>query len=141
MHDVGKIGIPDNILLKPGKYVEKEWEVIKQHPAIGQKLLGGSTNTLLKASEIVAFSHHERWDGTGYPNGLKGEDIPLYGRIISIADVFDALTHERPYKPRFDKDKSLQIMRDYRGNLFDPGLIDVFFDNHKEVEFILERNG
>ena len=141
MHDVGKIGIPDNILLKPGKYNDEEWVVIKQHPAIGQKLLGGSTNALLKAGEIIAYSHHERWDGTGYPLGLKGEDIPFYGRIISIADVFDALSHERPYKPRFDKDKSLKIMRKYRENLFDPDLLDVFFDNVKEVEHILEQNG
>ena len=141
MHDVGKIGIPDNILMKPGKFVDDEWEIMKQHPAIGQKLLGGSTNALLNTSEIIAYNHHERWDGTGYPRGLKGEEIPLYGRIISIADVFDALTHARSYKPAYDLEKSLSMMKEYKGKLFDPVLIDLFFANISGIKQIYKNYG
>ena len=96
MHDVGKIGIPDAILLKPGKLDAREWEIMKQHTVIGERILGDSSAELLQLGSLIAISHHERWDGSGYPNGLAGEDIPLCGRICAIADVFDALTSKRP---------------------------------------------
>ena len=98
LHDIGKIGIADDLLLKPGKYTAEELAAMEQHPAIGARILSGSTNELLMMAEQIALTHHERWDGRGYPNGLAGEAIPLPGRIVAVADVFDALTHRRPYK-------------------------------------------
>jgi putative two-component system response regulator len=139
MHDVGKIGIPDAILLKPGKLNEAEWEIMKQHPIIGSRILSGSSSELLEAGEIIALSHHEKWDGTGYPKGLTGEDIPLYGRICMIADVFDALTNIRPYKKAFSSDKAFEILGEERGTSFDPKVADVFFDQVDEVVEIQKR--
>lgn len=127
MHDVGKIGIPDSILLKPGKLTADEWEKMKQHTMIGAKLLDGHSSELMLMAKSIALSHHEKWDGSGYPYGLQGVDIPLVGRIAALADVFDALTSSRPYKQPYPVEKALEIIKAGRGSHFDPELLDIFF--------------
>ena len=129
MHDIGKIGIPDRILLKPGKLEPDEWEIMQTHARIGAELLDGHPAPLLRMARDIALSHHEKWDGSGYPNGLKGEDIPLVGRIVAVADVFDALTSARPYKSAWPVDKALAYMGEQRGRHFDPLLVDLFLGN------------
>ena len=124
------------ILLKPGKLDTDEWEIMKQHTVMGARILGGSVSELLQAGEIIAISHHEKWDGSGYPNGLSGENIPLHGRIVAIADVFDALTSKRPYKDAFSNEKALEIMREGKGKHFDPTMLDLFLNNFVEIEKI-----
>jgi putative two-component system response regulator len=145
MHDVGKIGIPDNILLKPGKLDEVEWEVMRQHPSMGARIIGEHTEELLQAAHSVAFTHHEKWDGSGYPHGLKGEEIPIFGRIVAIADVFDALTSERPYKKAWTVEAALQMINQGAGTHFDPGLIQPFMAALPEILLIkaqyAEENG
>ena len=133
MHDVGKIGIPDAILLKAGKLSHSEFEIMKKHTEIGAIILSGSSSDLLRAGEIIARSHHERWDGSGYPLGLSGEDIPLWGRITALADVFDALTSKRPYKDAYSNEMAVQIMKEAGGVFFDPRLLDIFMDNLTEL--------
>ncbi len=133
MHDIGKIGIPDSILLKPGKLTPEEWEVMKKHTLFGARILGSSSFELLRAGEIIALSHHEKWDGSGYPAGLRGEDIPLYGRICAVADVFDALTNRRPYKEAFSNEVSLDIMKAGRGSHFDPRVLDLFLEGFDAI--------
>jgi len=133
MHDVGKIGIPDNILLKKGKLTEEEFGIIKQHTIIGGRILAGSPSKLLKAGEIIAMSHHERWDGKGYPKGLRKENIPIFGRICAVADVFDALTSKRPYKEAFSNEKALKILSEESGTHLDPKIVKVFFDKLQEI--------
>ena len=129
MHDVGKIGVPDAILLKPGKLDPAEWEIMKSHTTIGHRLLSGSSSEYLEVGATVALSHHERWDGTGYPQGLVEEEIPIEGRICAIADVFDALTSDRPYRPAFPVEQAVDMLREGRGSQFDPGLLDLFIEN------------
>jgi len=130
LHDVGKIGIPDVILLKPGRLDEKEFAIMRQHTLIGAKILENAQRyPIIEAGRIIALQHHEKYDGSGYPNGLKGEAIHLYGRIVAIADVFDALTSKRVYKKAFSIDESLAIMQKGRGTHFDPELLDLFIDN------------
>ena len=126
MHDVGKIGIPDDILLKPGKLDDKEWKTMKMHPEIGAKILSGSRSELMQMAESIALSHQERWDGSGYPYGLKGEEIPLAGRIVAVADVFDALTSKRYYKDAFSVEESMKIIEDSSGKDFEPRLVEAF---------------
>lgn len=138
MHDAGKIGIPDKILLKPGKLDPEEWEIMKQHTTIGGSILSGSDSGFIKLAEVIALTHHEKWDGSGYPNGLRGTAIPLAGRIAAIADVFDALTSKRPYKEAFSLDKSFAIIREGRGGHFDPEVVDAFFSVEKEILSIRE---
>jgi putative two-component system response regulator len=133
LHDVGKIAIPNAILLKPGKLDQDEWEQMKSHTTIGAKLLANSPSELLRCGEVIARSHHERWAGSGYPDGLAGERIPLWGRICAVSDVFDALTSERPYKPAFSNEEAVRILRKDRGSHFDPMLVDVFLDGMDEV--------
>jgi len=133
MHDLGKIGIPDQILLKPARLDPAEWEIMKQHTVIGAKILKGSDAEFIRLGEIIAQSHHEKWDGSGYPNSLKGIDIPIAGRITAIADAFDALTSKRPYKEPFSVEKSLAIIRKGRGNHFDPDVVDAFFAIQDEI--------
>jgi putative two-component system response regulator len=133
LHDVGKIAIPSAILLKPGKLDQEEWEQMKAHTTIGAKLLADSPSELLRCGEVIARSHHERWDGSGYPEGLAGERIPLWGRICAVSDVFDALTSERPYKPAFSNEEAVRILRQDRGSHFDPMLVDVFLEGMDEV--------
>jgi putative two-component system response regulator len=136
MHDVGKIGIPDAVLLKPGKLNADEWAIMKAHTLIGARILGNSPSKLLQAGEVVAMSHQEKWDGTGYPNGLAGEKIPLWGRICAVADVFDALTTKRPYKPAFSNEKALGIIREGEGTHFDPKVVQAFFSILEEIQKI-----
>ena len=126
MHDIGKIGIPDRILLKPGRLDDEEWTVMHRHPVMGAQIIGKHDNELLESARIIALTHHERWDGSGYPQNLKGEEIPLEGRIVAIADVFDALVSVRPYKPAFTIEASLEIMEESFGKHFDPALKAAF---------------
>jgi response regulator RpfG family c-di-GMP phosphodiesterase len=138
MHDIGKVGIPDSILNKPGRLTPEEFDIMKRHTEIGKKLLSNSNSHLLDVSAIVAHEHHERYDGKGYPRGLAGEEIHIYGRITAIADVFDALGNARCYKPAWDIDKVFDYMREQRGRQFDPALIDLFLEHEKEVLEIRE---
>jgi putative two-component system response regulator len=126
LHDVGKIGIPDAILLKPGRLTDEEFEVIKTHTRIGAEILAGSRSPLLRLAERIALAHHERWDGRGYPSGLCGEQIPIAGRIVAVADVFDALTHERPYKQAWPVEKAVGEILSQVGQQFDPCVVDAF---------------
>jgi putative two-component system response regulator len=135
LHDVGKIGIPDRILLKPGKLDANEFDLMKKHSIIGGKILdNGDKFPVIRAGRIIALQHHEKWDGSGYPHGLAGSEIHIYGRIVMVADIFDALTSERPYKKPFPLEKAFEIMQSDRGIFFDPELLDLFMDNR--VEFI-----
>ncbi len=126
MHDIGKIGIPDNILLKPGKLNPSEWEVMKTHTTMGGEILSGGTSLLMKMSETIAMTHHEKWNGSGYPKGLKGDKIPLEGRIVAVADVFDALTSERPYKKAWSVNKTVELIEKESGKHFDPQVVVAF---------------
>ncbi|MEI8259137.1 MAG: HD domain-containing phosphohydrolase, partial [Deltaproteobacteria bacterium] len=126
LHDVGKIAIPDGVLLKPGKLTPDEFVVIKTHAAIGAKLLGGSDIPLLVTARTIAHFHHENWDGSGYPTGLKAEGIPLPARITAVADVFDALTHDRPYKKAWPIDKAIAEIELLAGSKFDPAVVRAF---------------
>lgn len=128
MHDVGKIGIPDKILLKPAKLTAEEFEKMKEHTVIGGRLLENSRSKILESARIIALTHHEKWDGSGYPNGLAGEYIPISGRIVALADTFDALTSRRPYKDPYPIEVALDIIRKERGRHFDPTLIDILLD-------------
>jgi putative two-component system response regulator len=142
LHDVGKIGIPDRILLKPGKLDAEEFQLMKMHAAIGGKILdNGDKFPVIRAGRIIALQHHERWDGKGYPHGLAGADIHIYGRIVMVADIFDALTSERPYKKPFPLEKAFEIMQGDRGVFFDPELLDLFMANRAEFIRIKEELG
>ena len=123
LHDIGKIGVPDNILLKLGKLTQDEYDVIKTHTAIGARILSGSTHLLLQMAEQIALTHHERWDGHGYIGGLRGEEIPLVSRIVAVADVFDALTHQRPYKDPWPVDDAIREIEHQSGQQFDPQVV------------------
>ncbi|RKP55120.1 HD domain-containing protein [Cohnella endophytica] len=127
MHDIGKVAIPDAVLNKPGKLTEEEYDLIKDHTKIGHQLLKGSKRELLRTASIVAEQHHEKWDGSGYPAGRKGEDIHIFGRITAVADVFDALSAERVYKEAWPLEKIEKLFREERGRHFDPRVVDVFF--------------
>jgi putative two-component system response regulator len=147
MHDIGKVGIPDNILLKPEKLTEDEFNIMKTHCEIGYKILKDSGNykkdCIFNLAAEIALSHHEKFDGSGYPNGLKGKDIPISGRITIIADVFDALTNERVYKPVYSVEESIKIMRDEMspGKAFDPDIFTVFIENIDGLNSIKEKQG
>ena len=127
MHDVGKIGIPDHILLKPGRLTPDEYEVMKRHAVIGYELLNGSESQVLQTAATIAASHHEKFDGSGYPNGVMGEAIPLFGRIVSVADVFDALTSKRPYKEAWSLERAAKFVRTGAGGHFDSACVGAFF--------------
>ena len=141
MHDVGKIGIPDHILMKPSKLDPGEWEIMKTHTTIGAKILRGSDAEYIGIAETIADSHHEKWDGSGYPNGLKGEAIPITGRITAIADVFDALTSKRPYKEAFSVEKAFGIIEEGKGSHFDPDVVDAFKAIRDEILTIKAQYG
>ncbi|NTV13940.1 MAG: response regulator [Desulfobulbaceae bacterium] len=129
LHDVGKIGIPDDILLKPGRLTPEEFEVIKSHSEIGYRILGDSLSEVLNLGAVISLSHHEKFNGKGYPNGLAGEAIPLVGRIVAICDVFDALTSKRVYKAAMGVEQALEVLQEERGQHFDPILVDLFVGN------------
>ena len=139
MHDIGKIGIPDKILMKPGKLNTEEWAIMQQHTVIGAKILNGSKQDYMKLAEEIALTHHEKWNGSGYPQGLKGEHIPISGRIVAVADVFDALISERPYKASLSTRESFTIIKNERGTHFDPAVIDAFIGIKQEILSIVEQ--
>jgi putative two-component system response regulator len=140
MHDVGKVGIPDGILLKPGRVTAAEFTVIKQHVALGHSILSRSKQPLLRLAADVAETHHERWDGGGYLRGLRGEEIPLAGRITAVADTFDALVSRRVYKEPVPLDRALTVIEEGRGKQFDPHLVDVFLDCRADVAAIVAEH-
>jgi response regulator RpfG family c-di-GMP phosphodiesterase len=129
MHDIGKVAIPDNILNKPGILTPDERKIMNTHTTLGYEMLKNSKRKLLKVASLVAYEHHERWDGKGYPRGLKGKDISIYGRITALADVFDALGSNRVYKKAWDDDKIFEMLKSEKGKQFEPKLIDIFFNN------------
>jgi putative two-component system response regulator len=135
MHDIGKIGIPDHILLKPGRLDDEEMRIMQQHPLIGAEILANTNSELIKLAHSVALHHHEKWDGTGYPAGIKGEAIPIEGRIVAVADVFDALTNKRPYKEAWPVDKTMDFFKEQRGKHFDPSIVDALV---RELDHILQ---
>ena len=139
MHDIGKIGIPDRILLKPDRLDPDEWAVMKTHTTIGAELLSGHDSDIMQMAHQTALTHHEKWDGTGYPQGLNREDIPLVGRITAICDVFDALTSTRPYKPAWSVEEAIAELKELRGTHFDPTLIDLFCDILPEILLIQQQ--
>jgi len=139
LHDVGKIGVPDSILRKPGKHTPEEFELMKQHTIFGYRTLRDTGFPLLDIAATIAWTHHERWDGSGYPRGLSGEQIPIEGRIVAIADVYDALTTKRVYKPAFSVEKSCGILREGAGRHFDPTLLACFFRRFDEMREIQDR--
>jgi response regulator RpfG family c-di-GMP phosphodiesterase/DNA-binding LacI/PurR family transcriptional regulator len=133
MHDIGKVGISDTILHKRGPLTEEEYEKVKLHTTIGYNILKSSDRRLLQTAAIIAYQHHERWDGTGYPRGLSGEDIHIYGRIVCLADVFDALGSDRSYRPKWPLDKILEYIKEQKNLMFEPRLVDILFDNLEEI--------
>jgi putative two-component system response regulator len=139
LHDIGKIGTPDHILLKPGRLTRVEFEVMKQHTVVGERILMNSVSPILRVGAEIAISHHERFDGSGYPKRLRGDEIPLCGRIVAVADVFDALTSERPYKEAWPVDRACDLLQNGRGSHFDPECIDAFFSVFDQVEKIRLR--
>ncbi|MBT9459754.1 MAG: HD domain-containing protein [Burkholderiaceae bacterium] len=139
MHDIGKIGIPDLVLKKPGAYNSDERAVMNQHPEMGAQILGKSRIPLFQLAAEVAMTHHERWDGGGYPKGLAGAEIPLSGRIVAVVDFFDALTMDRCYRKAFDDAVALRMLLEQRGVAFDPRVVDVFVEHLPEMVSIRER--
>ena len=136
LHDVGKIGIPDSILLKPGPLTTEEYEIMKTHTTLGAKLLSGSNSPMMKMAQTIALTHHEKWDGTGYPQKLKGDDIPLIGQITGLCDVFDALTSDRPYKKAWTTEAALEELVRLKGKQFNPVLVDRFIEVFPYIENI-----
>ena len=133
LHDIGKIGVPDQILLKPAKLDEAEWQIMRRHPLIGHEILKGSASKYVRMGALIALGHHEKYDGTGYPNGLVGDHIPLCARIVAVADVFDALTSVRPYKPAWPAERALEYLAAQRGRHFDPRLAEAFMMLKRDI--------
>ncbi|WP_424689424.1 MAG: HD domain-containing phosphohydrolase [Halarcobacter ebronensis] len=140
-HDLGKIGIEDKILLKPGKLDNEEFDTMKCHAQIGYEILKDSQSEFLKAGAIIAINHHEKYDGNGYPKGLKGDDIHIYGRIVAVVDVFDALTSHRPYKKAWSFDDALNLLKEESGKHFDPNIVNLFIENIEEIKEIYNSFG
>ena len=139
MHDIGKVGIPDSILKKPGKLTDEEWQVMREHSEIGFNILKNSKRSILKTAAIVSYMHHEKWDGSGYPQGISGESIHIFGRITAIADVFDALGSDRCYKKAWELDKIIALFKAEKGKHFDPKLVDLFLDNLDDFLVIRDK--
>jgi putative two-component system response regulator len=139
MHDIGKIGIPDRVLLKPGKFEPDEWEIMKTHTTIGAEMLAGNDSPLMQMASVIALTHHEKWDGSGYPRGLVGEEIPLVGRIVALSDVFDALTSVRPYKRAWSIEEARVYMAENAGKHFDPNLVRLFDEVFPDILSIKEK--
>lgn len=133
LHDIGKVGIPDHVLLKPGKLDEPAWQVMRKHPAIGHEILKGSASKYVRMGALIAFGHHERYDGSGYPNGFVGDHIALCARIVAVADVFDALTSVRPYKDAWSSEDAFEYLRQQRGKHLDPQIVDALLGMRREV--------
>ncbi len=133
LHDIGKSQLPEKLLGKTGQFDRAEWKITEEHTLHGARILAGSVSPLLQMAEIIALTHHERWDGSGYPRGLKGEEIPLTGRIVALVDVYDALTTPRPYKEPLDNIEGLQIIQQASGTLFDPQLVSIFTRKFAEI--------
>lgn len=133
MHDIGKIGIPDNVLLKPGKLDKEEWKIMMTHAVIGADIIGEHSSPLLQEAKTGALTHHEKYNGKGYPNGISGEDIPLIGRILAIADVFDALTSVRPYKDAWPAEKAIALIEEESGQHFDPNVVEAFISSLPDI--------
>jgi putative two-component system response regulator len=133
MHDIGKVGIPDHILLKPGRLTPDEFEIMKQHAVFGYEILQGSASLVLQAGADIALAHHEKYDGSGYPRGLASENIPIFSRVVAVADVFDALTSERPYKKAWSLERAAEHLKASSGSHFDPQCVDAFFANWQQV--------
>jgi putative two-component system response regulator len=139
MHDVGKIGIPDRILQKPGPLDPDEWKIMQSHATIGAEIIGQHDSGMLGLARNIALSHHEKWDGSGYPQGLAGEQIPLEGRICAVADVFDALTSVRPYKKAWTEEEAIDFLVKQKGRHFDPALVDLFITQMPAIRAIRQR--
>jgi putative two-component system response regulator len=139
MHDVGKIGVPDHILQKPGPLTPEEWLIVKKHPAIGAGIIGRHNNEMLEMARVIALTHHEKWDGSGYPRGLKGEAIPLVGRVVAIADAFDALTNVRPYKAAWPLEEAIAYLQREAGRHFDPKLVPRFLEQMPKITAIISQ--
>ena len=140
MHDIGKLGTPDRILLKPGRLSEEEFEIMKQHASYGFEIIRHSGSPMVQEAATIALTHHEKWDGSGYPHGLAGTAIPIEGRIVAVADVFDALTSARPYKPAWDLERASSLLRDQAGRHFDPDCVDAFFAAWPDVLRVRAEN-
>lgn len=138
MHDIGKMTIPQDIIHKPGRYTEEEFVVMKAHTTNAYNLLKGSKRKLIQTAAVIAHEHHEKWNGQGYPRQLKGEEIHIYGRIVALADVFDALSHARCYKEAWEMEPILEYIKDHRGSQFDPELVDIFFTHLDEFKQIVQ---
>ena len=139
MHDIGKVAISDNILKKPDKLNTEEFSTMKKHAQIGYEMFKNSNRPLLQTAAIISYTHHEKWDGTGYPRNLKGEEIHIYGRITAIADVFDALGSDRCYKKAWKDEDIFKLLKDEKGKHFDPKLIDLFFENIDKFKEIRDK--
>ena len=139
MHDIGKVGIPDNILNKPGKLTPEEFEIMKTHAQLGYEMLKHSSKPILQAAAIVSKEHHEKYNGNGYPKGLKGEEIHIFARITAVADVFDALGSDRIYKKAWEDKKIFELFNNEKGEHFDPKIIDIFFENLEEIKQIRDK--
>lgn len=139
LHDLGKIRIPKGMVHKADNLNPDEWEIIKSHTTIGANLLKGSSSAIIQAAEIIALTHHERWDGSGYPQGLKEDEIPVSGRICAIADVFDALTTRRSYKDEITPEEASKLVQDYSGELFDPSMVKIFVEKFDEIKKIRKK--
>jgi two-component system response regulator RpfG len=133
LHDIGKIGIPDHILLKQGKLDDAEWQVMRRHPVIGHEILKGSASKYVRMGALIALGHHEKYEGSGYPNGLVGDHIPLCARIVAVADVYDALTSVRPYKTAWPEERAFEYITSQAGRHFDPRMVDAFLGMKPEV--------
>lgn len=138
LHDIGEISIPEPVLMKAGALDPQEWELVRRHPRVGADLLKGSPSIILQAAETIALTHHERWDGSGYPQGLIGDEIPLSGRICAVADVFDALTTPRRYKKELQPLEAFHLIDEAGGHLFDPAVVKVFADKYQDFLSVLE---
>ena len=141
MHDVGKIGIPDRILQKPGPLDEEEWKIMKRHAYMGHLIIGKHDSDILQAAAVIAHEHHEKWNGKGYPRGLKGEEIDFFSRITALADVFDAITSKRVYKDPWPLEDALELIKKESGEHFDPAVVDAFFQALPEIKIIMEKYG
>ncbi len=133
LHDIGKIGVPDSVLNKPGRLTSEEFEIMKRHSEIGYDILSKTNDRLLRLASKIALYHHENWDGSGYPRGVKGSEIPIYGRIVTLADYYDALSSDRVYRKAWEEKRILDSIKDLKGKKFDPRLVDVFFNNYDKI--------